>query len=109
MSLIIPVEPYVDESLATFVVRATARNHLRGPLSALQETGIKTVRLGSLCSRSPSLARPIAVWAGTQNVETVARMFHQPIDGRRGGSIGSGNRCEPSIGSPKKDVSRRRR
>ena len=58
ISLIIPVEPYVDESLATFVVRATARNHLRGPLSALQETGIKTVRLGSLCSRSPAWRVP---------------------------------------------------
>jgi hypothetical protein len=84
MSLIIPVEPYADESLAGFVVRATARNHLRAPLSALLATGIKTVRLGSLCSRSPSLARPIAAWAGTQNVEALARMFHQPIDGRRG-------------------------
>jgi hypothetical protein len=84
MSLMIPVEPYEGESLAGFVVRATARNHLRRPMSALLEAGIKTVRLGSLCSRSPSLAGPIAAWAGTQNVETLVRMFHQPIDGRRG-------------------------
>jgi hypothetical protein len=84
MSLIIPVEPYVDESLAGFLVRATARNHLRSPHSALMEAGIKTAQLGSLCSRPPSLARSIAAWAGTQNVETLARMFHRPIDGRRG-------------------------
>jgi hypothetical protein len=84
MSLIIPVEPHVDESLAGFVVRATARNHLRSPHSALMEAGIKTTRLGSLCSQPPSLARPIAAWAGTQNVEMLARMFHRPIDGRRG-------------------------
>ena len=84
MSLIIPVEPYADESLAGFIVRATARNHLRGPLSALRETGIKTVKLGSLCSRSPSLAHPIAAWVGTQHVDRIACMFQQPIGGRRG-------------------------
>jgi hypothetical protein len=84
MSLIIPVDPHEDESLAGFVVRATARNHFRIPLSALRDAGIKTVRLGSLCSRSSSLAASIAAWAGTQNVETLARMFLQPIDGRKG-------------------------
>src|ERR1700692_1323401 len=52
---------------------------------ALREAGIKVVNhLGSLGSRSPSLAVPIAAWAGTQNVETIACMFHQPVDGRRG-------------------------
>jgi hypothetical protein len=84
MGLIIPVEPYPDESLAGFIVRATARNHLRRPLGALREAGIETVRLGSLCSRSPSLARSIAAWAGTQDADTVACMFHQPVDGRNG-------------------------
>jgi hypothetical protein len=84
VSLITPVEPYADESLAGFIVRAAARNHFRRPLAALEGTGIKSGKLGSLCSRDPSLADPIAVWAGTRNVETVASMFHQQVDGRIG-------------------------
>jgi hypothetical protein len=84
ITLIIPVEPYVDESLAGFVTRATARNHLMSSHGALRDAWIKTIRLGSLSSRAPSLAREIAAWAGSKNVETLARMFNPPIDGRKG-------------------------
>lgn len=82
--LIIPVEPYANESLAGFVVRATARNHLRSPHAALQDAGIETTRLESLSSRSPTLADRLAAWSGTNNVVAIANMFNNPIDGRKG-------------------------
>jgi transposase len=85
LKLIIPVEPHADESLAGFVVRATARNHLRNPHAALRDAGILTTRLlKSLSSRSPALADRIAAWAGTENVVAIANMFNRPIDGRNG-------------------------
>jgi hypothetical protein len=84
MPLVFPTDPAADESLAGFVVRATAENFLRSPSFALSETGIKLGKIGSLCSRTPSLACSIAEWSGTKNVEAIARMFHPPIEGRAG-------------------------
>src|SRR5690242_2172756 len=84
LKLIIPVEPCSDESLAGYVVRATARNHMRNPHAALQDAGIVTTRLESLRSRTPDLAKVLATWAGTENVLAIANMFNRPIDGRRG-------------------------
>ncbi|MGY4330234.1 transposase [Bradyrhizobium sp. LB7.2] len=82
--LIIPVEPHVDESLAGFVARATARNHLRRPLGELRELGITKAKLGSLCNRSPSLAPRIAAWAGVKDVDAIKRMFSRSLDERKG-------------------------
>ncbi|GLR98967.1 hypothetical protein ACVIU7_005485 [Bradyrhizobium liaoningense] len=84
MPLAFPIEPATDESLAGFVVRATARNLLRSPVGALSAIGIRTARPGSLSSGSPKLATSIAEWAGTEDVEAIMRMFHRPVEGRKG-------------------------
>jgi hypothetical protein len=84
MQLPFPIEPKADESLASFVVRATAENCLRRPLAALREAGINAVNLGALCGRPASIAVTIATWVGTKSIAAVQRMFHPPIEGRPG-------------------------
>jgi hypothetical protein len=84
MSFIFPVHPYPDESLAGFVVRAAATNLRRSPSRALRCTGIRCSRVVTLCGRSPAFADPIARWAGTPDVQSIARMFQEPLADRRG-------------------------
>ncbi|WP_375762582.1 hypothetical protein ACE10W_05210 [Bradyrhizobium sp. B025] len=86
MTFIVPVEPYPDESLAGLIVRATAMNFRRNPLMALRRLGIVTTRPASLCVRSPTLSKKIAGMVGSCDVETIARKFHVPIEGRAGWS-----------------------
>jgi hypothetical protein len=75
---------YPDESLAGFVVRATATNLRRRPSAALRGAGIRCNDIGSLCSRSRALAPSIAEWAGVLDPRAIARMFHEHLAGRNG-------------------------
>jgi hypothetical protein len=84
MKLIFPIEPYLDESLAGLIVRATASNHHRNPLKALRTVDIVTNAPGSLCSRSPDLAKSIAKLVGSNDEKLIASMFHPAIEGRPG-------------------------
>jgi hypothetical protein len=84
MKLIFPIEPYPDESLAGLIVRATARNHHRNPLKALRTVDVVTTAPGSLCSRSPDLAKSIARLVGSNDKKVIASMFHPAIEGRPG-------------------------
>jgi hypothetical protein len=70
-----------DECLGGLVVRATATNFRRNPLTALRRVGVVTQAPQSLCSRSPALAKTIADFVGTSDVASVAAKFHPAMDG----------------------------
>jgi hypothetical protein len=80
MSFAFPIDPMPDEDLGGLVLRATATNFRRNPLTALRRVGIVTHAPQSLCSRSPALARTIADFVGTSDVESVAAKFHPKLD-----------------------------
>jgi hypothetical protein len=84
MSFAFPIDPMPDEDLGGLVVRATATNFRRNPLTALRRVGIVTQAPQSLCSRPPALAETIADFVGTADVASVAAKFHA----RLGGDVG---------------------
>lgn len=84
MRFAFPIQPMPDECLGGLVLRATASNFRRSPLTALRSAGIVTHKPQSLCSRSPDLAKTIADFVGTADVVSVATKFHPQLDEHAG-------------------------
>jgi hypothetical protein len=76
VKLAVPTVPGPGESLAGLIARSTANNYRRDPGVFLKNIGITKARLGSLCSRDPQLAVPIAGLIGAGDPAQVADMFY---------------------------------